>query len=104
MNENLKRLINASKSCRSAGWIALAAGAVLLLSSDAQAQLSGARWRSGGGWGAGEPYCRHFDTNTVTTISGEVVKVGLLGSYRLCYLPPLPHGNVKLYFPKFKVL
>ena len=55
MNENLKRLINASKSCRSAGWIALAAGAVLLLSSDAQAQLSGARWRSGGGWGVASP-------------------------------------------------
>ena len=32
-----------------------------------------AEWRR---LGSGEPYCRHFDTNTVTTISGEVVKVG----------------------------
>ena len=35
----------------------------------------GIRWKGGGGWGAGTPYGRMYNPQTVETISGEVVSV-----------------------------
>jgi hypothetical protein len=35
----------------------------------------GMKWRGSGGWGPGEPYGRMYDTKTVETITGEVMKV-----------------------------
>jgi hypothetical protein len=35
----------------------------------------GIMWKSGGGWGAGTPYGRMYNPQTVETISGEVVSV-----------------------------
>jgi hypothetical protein len=35
----------------------------------------GMKWRGSGGWGPGGAYGRIYDTKTVETVSGEVVKV-----------------------------
>jgi hypothetical protein len=35
----------------------------------------GIAWKGGGGWGAGSPYGRLYNPQTVETVSGEVVKV-----------------------------
>lgn len=47
--------------------------AALALTPVAFAQ--GMRWRGSGGWGPGGAYGRIYDTKTVETVSGEVVKV-----------------------------
>jgi hypothetical protein len=36
---------------------------------------AGIRWRGSGGWGPGTPYSKMYDSKTVETISGEVVKI-----------------------------
>jgi hypothetical protein len=35
----------------------------------------GMKWRGSGGWGPGTSYGRMYDTKTVETVSGEVIKV-----------------------------
>jgi hypothetical protein len=35
----------------------------------------GIAWKGGGGWGAGTPYSRMYNPQTVKTISGEVISV-----------------------------
>jgi hypothetical protein len=45
--------------------------AVLTLAASAQ----GMKWRGSGGWGPGTSYGRMYDTKTVETVSGEVMKV-----------------------------
>lgn len=52
---------------------AVLAMAGLLVGQDAFAQ--GMRWKGSGGWGPGSPYGRTYDTKTVETVSGEVLKV-----------------------------
>jgi hypothetical protein len=53
----------------------IAAMAVVgLFSTEALAQ-KGIMWKGGGGWGAGTPYGRMYNPQTVETISGEVVSV-----------------------------
>ncbi len=47
--------------------------ATLILAPGALAQ--GMRWRGGGGWGPGTAYGRIYDTKTVETVGGEVVKI-----------------------------
>jgi hypothetical protein len=42
--------------------------------ADTLAQRGGG-WRGGGGWGAGTPYSRMYNPQTVENISGEVVSV-----------------------------
>jgi hypothetical protein len=46
----------------------------LTLSTEALAQ-GGMTWRGSGGWGAGTPYGRMYDPQTVETIGGEVVSL-----------------------------
>ena len=46
----------------------------LLFVTEAFAQ-QGMKWRGSGGWGAGSQYSRMYDSKTVKTVSGEVVKV-----------------------------
>jgi hypothetical protein len=50
--------------------------AVAGLSSGTEALAQkGIMWKGGGGWGAGAPYGRMYDPQTVETINGEVVSV-----------------------------
>jgi hypothetical protein len=54
----------------------IAAMTVLSLLSGAEALAQkGIMWRGGGGWGAGTPYSRMYNPQTIETISGEVVSV-----------------------------
>ncbi|HEY7251426.1 MAG TPA: DNA-binding protein [Methylomirabilota bacterium] len=39
------------------------------------ASAQGMKWRGSGGWGPGTSYGRMYDTKTVETVSGEVMKV-----------------------------
>jgi hypothetical protein len=39
------------------------------------AAAQGMKWRGSGGWGPGTSYGRMYDTKTVETVSGEVMKV-----------------------------
>jgi hypothetical protein len=54
--------------------IAVMAVVGLFSSTEALAQ-KGIMWKGGGGWGAGTPYSRMYNPQTVETISGEVVSV-----------------------------
>jgi hypothetical protein len=42
----------------------------------------GIRWKGGGGWGAGTPYGRMYNPQTVETISGEVISVDAITPIR----------------------
>ena len=46
----------------------------LAFASEALAQR-GIMWKGGGGWGQGTPYARMYNSQTVETITGEVVSV-----------------------------
>ncbi|OPY06321.1 MAG: hypothetical protein A4E66_02242 [Syntrophus sp. PtaB.Bin001] len=54
---------------------------VFLLAADSYAQR-GMMWRGSGGWGTGSEYGRLYNPNTVTTITGEVVKVDSIAPIR----------------------
>jgi hypothetical protein len=54
--------------------IAVMATVGLFSSIEALAQ-KGITWKGGGGWGAGTPYAKMYNPQTVETISGEVVSV-----------------------------
>ena len=49
--------------------------AVLLLPLGPEALAQGMKWRGSGGWGPGSAYGRMYDSKTVETVTGEVVKV-----------------------------
>ena len=49
--------------------------AVLLLPLGPGALAQGMKWRGSGGWGPGSAYGRMYDSKTVETVTGEVVKV-----------------------------
>jgi hypothetical protein len=48
---------------------------VALLSSTEAFAQEGVMWKGGGGWGAGSPYGKMYNPQTVETIGGEVVSV-----------------------------
>ena len=47
---------------------------ISFLASESFAQ-HGMMWQGSGGWGMGGQYCRMYNTQTIETISGEVVSV-----------------------------
>jgi hypothetical protein len=55
------------------GVVAVMGIAAAVLTPAAFAQ--GMKWRGSGGWGPGTSYGRMYDTKTVETVSGEVMKV-----------------------------
>jgi len=54
--------------------IVLLAAGVALVPFEGHAR-GGIKWRGSGGWGAGMPYCRIYNTSTALTLKGEVVSV-----------------------------
>ena len=54
----------------------IAAMTVLMVFAGTEAgEQKGIAWKGGGGWGAGTPYGRMYNPQTVETITGEVVQV-----------------------------
>ena len=49
--------------------------AIGLFSSTGALAQKGITWKGGGGWGAGTPYSKLYNPQTVETITGEVVSV-----------------------------
>jgi hypothetical protein len=58
--------------------ITVGVAALVMAASVAAAQPAtgrGMKWHGSGGWGAGAPYARTYDTKSVETVSGTVVKI-----------------------------
>jgi hypothetical protein len=57
------------------GIVVLAVGILVLVASADSFAQRGINWRGGGGWGAGSPYARMYNPDTVVTVSGEITRI-----------------------------